>query len=354
MALGPPRPADTVYVVLILLRHVEVEDGVHIVHVDAPAGHVRGHEHMELALPELGHDLLPLLLGDISVDALGVQPTHLQKLRQPLRGALGVAEADDPLQPLLLDDGGNGVHLGVGVHIEAVLQNIGLILLRGLHRDLLRIPLIDPRDIHHLTGDGGGEHPQILPVGDLVQYPPHIVDKAHIQHPVRLIQHHGGHLVQHHRPPLHVVGEPPRRGHHDLGPPLQGVDLLADRLTSVQAHQPHPLVAHRHLPHLLGDLHGQLTGGGQDHRLHRLALRVDALDDGDAEGHGLTGAGRGLGDHVLPRQHGGDAPGLYGGAHFISFVVYGTHGRLRQPEALEGCALCNVHSVVLVFVYFQP
>ena len=74
MALGPPRPADAVDVVLILLRHVEVEDGVHIVHVDAPAGHVRGHEHMELALPELGHDLLPLLLGDISVDALGVQP----------------------------------------------------------------------------------------------------------------------------------------------------------------------------------------------------------------------------------------------------------------------------------------
>ncbi len=80
-----------------------------------------------------------LLLGDISVDALGVQPRICKNFVSRSRGALGVAEADDPLQPLLgADDGGNGVHLGVGVHIEAVLQNIGLILLRGLHRDLLR------------------------------------------------------------------------------------------------------------------------------------------------------------------------------------------------------------------------
>ena len=46
-------------------------------------------------------------------------------------------------------------------------------------------------------------------------------------------------------------------------------------------------MAHGDIPHLVGDLHGQLAGGGQDDGLHRLALGVDALNDGNAEGHVL-------------------------------------------------------------------
>ena len=165
-------------------------------------------------------------------------------------------------------------------------------------------------------------------MGDLVQNPGHIVDKAHVQHTVRLVQDHGLHLAQGDGAALHVVGQAARGGHHDLGPPLQGVDLLADGLAAVQAHQPHPLMAHGDLAHFVGDLHGQLPGGGQDHRLDLLAFRVDALDDGDAEGHGLAGAGGSLGDHVLPRQHGGDAPGLHGGADGVVLISYGAHGGL--------------------------
>ena len=221
---------------------------------------------------------------------------------------------------------GDGVHLPVGGHLQSVLENVGLVLLRRLHGDLLRVPLVHPRDVHDLPGDGGGEHPQILPAGDLVQNPGHIVDKAHVQHPIRLVQYHGLHAFQADGAPLHVIAEPSRRRHHDLRSALQRVDLLADGLTAVQAHQTHALVANGDVPHFVGDLHGKLAGGCQDHRLHLLALPVNALDNGDAERHGLAGAGRGLGDDVLPRQHGRDAPRLYGGADGVMLIAYGAHG----------------------------
>ena len=38
--------------------------------------------------------------------------------------------------------------------------------------------------------------PRFFRCGDLVQNAGHVVDKAHVQHPVRLVQHHGLHLVQ--------------------------------------------------------------------------------------------------------------------------------------------------------------
>ena len=350
MLFGAARPADTVDVVLVLLRHLVVEHGVHIVHVDAAAGHIRCHEHPELSVAEPLHDLFPLALGDVTVDALGVHAPHLQKLGEPLGAALGVAKADDPLVILAVQDTHNGVHLAVGRHLQPVLEDIGLILLGGLHRDLLRVALVDPGDVHDLPGDGGGEHPQILAVGDLVQNAGDIVDKAHVQHPVGLVQHHGADVLEHHGAALHVVAEPSRRGHHDLGAALQSVDLLADGLAAVQTHQPHALVAHGDVPHLVGDLHGKLPGGGENDGLYRLALRVDALDDGDAESHGLTGAGRSLGDDILPRQHGRDTAGLYRRTDGIMLVANGAHGGLRQAKALERCALCHFHIRVLVFI----
>ena len=47
--------------------------------------------------------------------------------------------------------------------------------------------------------------------------PGHVLEKAHVQHPVRLVQHHGLDLVQPQGLAVVVVHEPARGGHHDLG-----------------------------------------------------------------------------------------------------------------------------------------
>ena len=61
--------------------------------------------------------------------------------------------------------------------------------------------------------------PRLRRLGHQVQDAGHVLDKAHIQHPVGLVQHHGLHLIQAHGAPLHMVHQPSRSGHHDLGGP---------------------------------------------------------------------------------------------------------------------------------------
>ncbi len=65
-----------------------------------------------------------------------------------------------------------------------------------------------------------------------------ILDKAHVQHPVGLVQHHGLHLVQADGPTLHVVHEPAGGGHHDLGALFQLGDLPVNGLAAVEAGHP--------------------------------------------------------------------------------------------------------------------
>ena len=63
---------------------------------------------------------------------------------------------------------------------------------------------VEPDD---LTGDGGGEQSQIFPLVHAVQQPGHVMDEAHVQHPVRLVQHHGFCRVHPDGAALHVVGD---------------------------------------------------------------------------------------------------------------------------------------------------
>ena len=90
LPFGPAGTADPVDIVLIFIRNVAVEHDVHIIHVDAPGGHVSGNKDPKLTLAEQIHYLLPLLLGNVPMDALGVDAPHLQELGDALRVALGI------------------------------------------------------------------------------------------------------------------------------------------------------------------------------------------------------------------------------------------------------------------------
>ena len=321
MALGPARAANSMDIILVLVGHVIVEHRVHVVDVQAPGGHVGGHQHPHLALPEFLQGLFPHRLGDVPVDGRAGDAPHVQQTGQPVGHVLGVAEGDDPLIAPHVQQMGHHVGLFAAVHLKAVLGDVGPVLLVGLDGDLHRVPLIDPGDVQHLPGDSGGEHAQIPPLWHGVQNVGHVPDKAHIQHPVGLVQHHGLHLVQADGAPLHVVHQAARGGHHDLGGLFQLVDLPVDGLAAIQADHPHPLFKGAQVPQLVLDLDGQLPGGGQHQGLDVGVLRVDVLHHGDAEGEGLARARGGLGDDVLPVHEIGDGPGLHrGGLHIALFV----------------------------------
>ena len=154
--------------------------------------------------------------------------------------------------------------------------------------------------------DGGREHGQRLPVLHQVDDVPHILVKAHVQHLVGLVQDNLGHMAQIDAAVLVMVHQAARRGHHDLAALCQAAGLLVHVGAAIDA-------GHLHFGHEIGqvlhipcNLLGQLPGGGQNHSLGNLLLRVNMLCHRDAEGAGLAGAGGGFGNHIPAFHHQGD------------------------------------------------
>ena len=76
-----------------------------------------------------------------------------------------------------------------------------------------------------LRRHGGGEKQRLLPFGQPAQDLADIVDEAHVQHPVRLIQDQDLQMRELHKLLLIQIHQPPGRGHQNVGPPFQGCRL---------------------------------------------------------------------------------------------------------------------------------
>mgnify|MGYP000319035922 CR=1 FL=1 len=216
-------------------------------------------------------------------------------------------------------------------------------LLDGLHRGGHRIHRHPGRVVQQgvdqsgdLWGHGGREEHSLLFGGQPLQDLFHVVDKAHVQHPVGLVQHHRLHLVQPDGAPLHMVHQAPWGGHHDLGGLFQLEDLFVDGLPAVETHGAHPLLERAQVPQLVPDLDGQLPGGGQHQAGDLGPLGIGVLDHRDAEGKGLARAGGGLGNDILPLHEIGDRPRLDGGGLDIALLFNGPHDGLGQPQLRVG------------------
>ena len=154
---------------------------------------------------------------------------------------LGVAEHQHPVQVLFFQDGHQVLEPLAAGGAAAILGDPGAALLHRADGDLLGVPLVEPADVHHLPADGGGEHHHLLLFGQAVQDTADVLEEAHVQHLVRLVQHHGGDLVHPDGAVLHVVHQPPGGGHHDLRVPFQRLDLGPHGLPAVDGGHPHPL-----------------------------------------------------------------------------------------------------------------
>src|SRR5699024_11537786 len=91
-------------VVLVVRGDVVVDDGVHVRHVDAPGGHVGGHQDGHLPVPEALHDAVAVLLGQVPVEAVHREAQPGQLVGQGGGGELGVAEHHHTLVTLPNDE----------------------------------------------------------------------------------------------------------------------------------------------------------------------------------------------------------------------------------------------------------
>ena len=212
------------------------------------------------------------------------------------------------------------------------------------------------REQHRLPGLGGlGE--ELLDVRQ----------EAEVEHLVGLVEDQRVHVGQVEGAAVGEVDQPARRTDDDVDAFLQRVELGLVAHSAVDGEDAQAAVLAGQ-GEVAGDLERELTGRGDDQRL-RLALRDlavvgvvrrdAALDDRDAEGQRLAGAGAGLADqvgaqqgdregHLLDGERGGDAGAVEcvtnlgvhpelseRGQGHVTFVWWSAHPAQRRRAELE-------------------
>ena len=181
-------------------------------------------------------------------------------------------------------------------------------------------------------GHGRGEQHGLARRGGLGQDPLHVGQEAEVEHLVGLVEHQGLDLGQVERAAVGDVEQPARGADHDVHAVGEGVELGLVADTAVDGEDADPEVG-RSQGQVTGHLAGELASGGDDEGLRlaglgqvgvrRVAGPHDALEQRDAEGQRLAGAGAGLADqvgaqerdrqgHLLDREGLDDAAALEG------------------------------------------
>jgi hypothetical protein len=179
------------------------------------------------------------------------------------------------------------------------------------------------------------EQRRLAAVGRHVQDALDVLEEAQVEHLVGLVQDDEAAAVQDERRALGEVEHAPDRPDDDVAAGAQLRLLGADRRATEDGDDVDALAlavgADR-----LGHLDAQLTRRGEDQRLHLADRRIDVLEDGQAEGRGLAGAGLRLADHVPPLEHRRDRLLLDRAGLLVAHILQGEERALGKAQIGEG------------------
>ena len=239
-----------------------------------------------------------------------------------LAGLVAVEQVDQEVElPVVLD--------GDVVLLDRLDRRL---VLREVHLD--RLEHVAAGERPDLVADRGREQQGLVRVGHLAEDPLDVGPEPDVEHPVGLVEDDVEDLAEVERPPLDVVEHPAGRADDDVDAPLQGPELLLDRLAAVDPAD-RDVLAVGQLLHLDDDLLDQLAGRRQDDGLGALAPGFEHLDQGDAEGGRLAGAGLGLADDVPAVEGLGDQGGLDRGGGRVADPPEGFEHRAAQAHRME-------------------
>jgi hypothetical protein len=140
------------------------------------------------------------------------------------------------------------------------------------HLDGHRVLHERARQLADLVGEGGGEE-QVLPLRrQQREDAADVVDEAHVEHAVGLVEDEDLDLAQVDRLLLHVVEQAPGRGDEDVDAAAQGIDLRlhADAAVHEGGFQGNELPVRADV---LLHLRRELARRGDDQHAHRMARR---------------------------------------------------------------------------------
>ena len=340
VAAGAGRAADAVDIGIRHFRQVVVEDMADAGDVDAARGDVGGDEDADFAVTEGLQGALALALALVAVDRGDGIFLFRQVLGQLFRRVLGAHEH-------------HGLRLRIVV--QRLLQKLGLVVLAGEEMHIL-LDLVGgfagrrDLDLDRVLQEAAGEIGDRLRhgrrekkrlalgrnhAGDAAQ----IVDEAEIEHLVGLVQHQMGDMGERDGVAVDEIEQAAGRGDEDVGAALQDQLLLVDRGAADDLVDPQRRLLEEGAQ-AVGDLVHQLTGRREDENAggaigRAPGVRNQHLDDRQAEGGRLAGAGLGETDQVASLEQQRNRLLLYRRRRFITESGHGRDDLRRQAERLE-------------------
>jgi len=262
--------ANSVQVRVGVAGHVVVEDDVDLLNVDTTSEEIGGHKNTVLEFLEPVVNLDALLLGEVTVHSLGRQGLLVKDLSQLDGVRYGLNENDDLVKVEGVDEVGQ---LGVLL----VLFELHVVLLETVESEFALVLNEDFRRVAHellagvldVSGEGGGEHHDLLVVGSLLENVLDVSSHVHLfsaEQSVTLIKNKHLEVAQVEVLLADELKDTARGSHDDVWrlKALQEFDVILDGLSTVDD-------ISAYLGHVLGealelilDLVGQLTGMAED------------------------------------------------------------------------------------------
>ena len=186
---------------------------------------------------------------------------------------------------------------------------------------------------------GGREEQGLSLLGQELDDFADVVDEAHVEHGVRLVEYEVFEVVQ---PDVALVDEVEQAagsGHDDVNAPLERCDLLAlfdpakdDRVVDLQV----GAVVSDAVADLGGEFASWTQDEGADHAaLVPAGLLGEPVQHGQGEGGRLAGAGLSDAEHITSIEDVGDGLGLNGGGGLVPEGGEGPHDGFAQSERME-------------------
>ena len=294
----------------MLGRGIDVDDELDGVDVDAAGGDVCGHEHLRLTIGERGEVAIARTLRQVAVQVDGGDSGCRELAGEALGPVLRAGEEDAAARA-----GGELVYefvLVVDRHLEHVVghgRNMGGRLIHGVEDLVVEETTDELVDV--VVQGGGEEHPLSLSRG-LVEDSGDSGQEPEVSHVVSLVEDGDLDVLEREDVLLEQVLEAARAGHDDIDAGLE-CDLLSTLLDAAEDRRRPQAHGLGQRVDDLGDLRGELTGGGKDESarmaepLRTLAGFGQASDERNGERQGLAGPGLSAAEHITAGQRVGQS-----------------------------------------------
>ncbi len=326
-------------------RHVII---VHVrdpFHINTARGYVSRNQELQLRLPERTHYLLPLRLGQITVQFPRHIPFLLQRLVKLLRPYLRTAENHAEIRHIPL----HHVQKGTLARSVRTFDDELADLLAGNFRfrgnpHVLRLLHVSLREIANLLRHGRREQHRLAAARNRADNRLHLFEESHVQHLIRFVQHQHPHLAQLERAAPHMIQQPPRCANDKLAAALQLAELTLHVLPAVCRKNGHALSRCGKLSGLSRNLDGELPCRCDDERLGAFDIRADLLHDRKQESKRLSRSCLRLGNQIMSLQQLRNRSFLNRGWVHDSLITQNIIKSGQKAPILKSCQMNSPHS----------